>query len=48
MIVTFGLGAKPPEAVDVEVRWPSGVVETFPRVPTGRLQVLTEKGTRAP
>ncbi len=48
MIVTFGLGAKPPETVDVEVRWPSGVVETFPRVSTGRVQVLTEKGTRAP
>jgi hypothetical protein len=45
-VVTFGLGAKPPAFVDVEVRWPSGAVETFPRLPTGQVNVLTEKGAR--
>jgi hypothetical protein len=51
MTLTFGLGRPPasgPRPVDVEVRWPSGVTETFAGLAPERLHLLEEgTGTRA-
>ncbi|MBA3565145.1 MAG: CRTAC1 family protein, partial [Gammaproteobacteria bacterium] len=41
--IHFGLGSR--TVVDLEVRWPSGAVDSHPNVPADKLYAVTENGT---